>query len=84
MAKAALSQHQLMEYARAGAEARIQQLRAELAALEGAFGRGRGRAGRAAAGGPATTRKLSAAGRKRIAAAAKKRWAKWRAEKGKQ
>jgi len=75
-----------MEYARAGAEARIQQLRAELAALEGAFGagRGRGRAGRGAAGGPATTRKLSAAGRKRIAAAAKKRWAKWRAEKGKQ
>ena len=89
MAKAGLSQQQLMDYARAGAQTRIEQLRAELAALEAAFGRGkgRGRAGRApaasASAGAAPKRKLSAAGRKKIADAARKRWAKWRAEKGK-
>lgn len=78
-----LSRKELLHYARAGAQARIEQLRAELASLEAAFGKGRGRApGRPAANVVAPAkRKMSAAGRTRIAAAAKKRWAKWRAEK---
>ena len=72
-----LSRQQLLQYARAGAEKRIAELRAELAALEGAFGgRGKGRtAGRKRKSG------ISAEGRKKIADAARKRWAKWRAEK---
>ena len=87
MAKA-LSRRQLLDYARESAQARIQQLRSELAALEAAFGggRGRGRRGKAAppaAAGTPNKRKMSAAGRKRIADAARKRWAKWRAEHGK-
>ena len=75
-----LSNKELMTYARLGAEARIAELRAELAALEAAFGSGRGR-GDAAAKAPRKRRKISAAARKRIGEAAKKRWAKWRAEK---
>jgi len=84
-----LSRNDLLAYARQGAEARIEQLRTELAALEAAFGTGRsgGQRGRgpsaANAQGAPKARKMSAAGRKRIADAARKRWAKWRAEKGK-
>ena len=83
MAKA-LSRQELLGYARAGAQARIDQLRAELAALEAAFGGGRGRsaaAGRKASGGTGKKRRMSAEGRKRIADAARRRWAKWRADK---
>lgn len=78
-----LSRQELLKYARAGAQARIEQLRAELATLEAAFGRG----GTRAIGTwpvpekPARKRRrMSAAGRARIAAAAKARWAKWRKE----
>jgi len=79
----ALSRQELLGYARAGAQARIDQLRAELAALEAAFGGGRGRsaAGRKAPGGTGKKRRMSAEGRKRIADAARRRWAKWRADK---
>ena len=85
MAKA-LSRQELLSYARAGAQARIDQLRAELAALEAAFGGGRGRsaaaaAGRRTSGGTGKKRRMSAEGRKRIADAARRRWAKWRADK---
>jgi hypothetical protein len=78
-----------LEYARTGAQTRMEQLRAELAALETAFGagKGRGRRGNAAAASTGAAapkkRKMSAAGRARIVAAAKARWAKWRKEKGK-
>ena len=88
----ALSRHELMVYAREGAQARIEQLRVELASLEAAFGSGLGRGRQSDAAAPAVAaprvgaaphkRKLSAAGRKRIADAAKKRWAKWRSEMG--
>jgi hypothetical protein len=79
----ALSRQELLSYARAGAQARINQLRAELAALEAAFGGGRGRraaGGKRAGGGAGKKRRMSAEGRKRIADAARRRWAKWRAE----
>jgi len=79
-----ISQKELLHYARAGAEARIQELRAELAALEKAFGKGSGRRAGAASGRAAKGRRkgtMSAEGRQRIAEAARKRWAKWRAEK---
>jgi hypothetical protein len=78
----ALSRQELLSYARAGAQARIDQLRAELAALEAAFG-GRGRraaGGKRGGGGGGKKRRMSAEGRKRIADAARRRWAKWRAE----
>lgn len=81
----ALSREQLMMYARAGAQARIAELRAELASLEGAFRgaeRPGGRAGTRVAS-EVRRRKLSAAGRKKIADAAKRRWAQWRKAKGK-
>jgi hypothetical protein len=86
-----LSRRELLSFARSGAEQRIQELRAELAKLEAAFGRGR-RGSRAIgtwpvpekpAGKPRKRRKMSAAGRAKIAAAARARWAKWRKEKGK-
>ena len=84
MAKA-LTRQQLMDYARTGAQARIGELRAELQRLEALFGDGAKRSGRgpAARAGQQTKRprrKMSAEGRKKIADAAKKRWAKWRAE----
>jgi hypothetical protein len=80
-----LSRQQLLQYARAGAQARIAELRRELAALEAAFGDGR-LAGRQAptatiAGEKKSRRNMSAAARRRIGQAAKRRWAKWRAEK---
>jgi len=79
----ALSRRDLLSYARAGAQARIDELRAELAALESAFGSGGRSAGKraAAGGGTGKKRRMSAEGRKRIADAARKRWAKWRADK---
>jgi hypothetical protein len=77
-----------MEYAREGAQAHIQRLKAELAALEAAFGGRRVAHRKGKPDGPATVaqqskkrRKMSAAARKRIGDAAKRRWAKWRAEK---
>jgi len=76
------------ELARIGTAARIAQLRAEIAELERAFPGARGRGGRpaAAAEGDAAQpakrkrRKMSAAARKRISDAQKKRWAKYKAK----
>ena len=53
-------------------EQELTQVRAAIAALQGASNDGRGITAR-------LSRKLSAAARKRIAAAQKARWAKWRA-----
>jgi hypothetical protein len=83
VAKASLSRQQLLVYAREGAHTRIVQLRKELAALEAAFG-GRGRVAKPAAAAAPKKRRMSAEGRKRIADAARKRWAKWRADKKKE
>lgn len=81
------SQQELLNLARAGAAARIAQLEEEIARIRATFGRGaaprRARSGGAAAAqteAPRKRRRMSAAGRKRIADAAKRRWAKWRSE----
>ena len=80
-----LSRQELFSLARAGAEARIAELQAQIDAIRSTFtGRGRGVGRRAtAAGKPRKRRKMSKEGRAKIAAAAKARWAKWRKEKGK-
>jgi hypothetical protein len=81
----------LHEYARIGAGARLTELRAEMVALHrifpdlGAAG-ARKRQGRPPGTAPTVTpkrkrRKISAAGRKAISDAQKKRWAKLKAEK---
>jgi hypothetical protein len=62
----------LLAYAKAGAQARITQLREELAALQAAFG---SVTVKAAAKGRRKRSKLSAAGRANIVAAQKARWA---------
>jgi len=69
----------LIALARAGAQRRIAELRAELAALERLVGR----AGRRVSGAAPVRRRMSKDARERIAAAARRRWAKWRKEKGK-
>jgi len=80
-----LSKRELLVFARAGAQARMDALREELAALQAAFGRARraGSSGRSTrpAPMPRHRRKMSAAARKRISEIQKKRWAKWRKEK---
>jgi hypothetical protein len=83
-----LSRSELVSLARVGAQARIAELEAEIASIRRTFGSGRGRKpgrspGDTAAKPRRRRRKLSAAGRAKIAAAAKARWAKWRREKGK-
>ena len=82
----------MRELARLGAAARIAQLRAEIAQLEKSFpgiGGGTSRRGRPAAAAetgdaqPATKRKrrkMSAAARKKISDAQKRRWAKQKAK----
>jgi hypothetical protein len=70
--------------ARAGARVRLQELRAEIAALESLIresGGAAGRAGRPARGGRRGRRQLSAAGRAAIAAGQKARWQKVKAAK---
>jgi hypothetical protein len=59
---------------------RIEELESELASVLGDSPRS---SGAAVAGGPGKRRKMSAAGRARIAAAARARWAKVNAAKGK-
>lgn len=81
MAKS-LTRQELLAYARVGAQARIAELRRELAALEAAFDR-KGRGAKAAGDPKSSRRKMSAEGRQKISAAAKLRWAKWRANKKK-
>jgi len=73
------SRNELITLARAGAQKRIVELRAELAALERLVGRGAERVREAAP----VRRHMSKDARERIAAAARRRWAKWRKEKGK-
>lgn len=92
----ALNRQELLRLARYGAETRIAELEAEIARIRATFKTGgrRGRGDTRAIGTwpvpekPVGTlgkrRKMSAAGRKRIQEALKKRWAKWRAEKGKE
>jgi hypothetical protein len=73
----ALSKEQLHNLARLGAKARLEDLRAEMTAIEalvGASGRRDRKASRLADGRP-KRRTISAAGRARIAAAQRKRWA---------
>lgn len=84
------NRQQLIALARAGAVARIAELEAQIEAirrtvgLAGAVRRGR-KPGRPAGPAPRVRRrgKMSKEGRAKIAAAAKRRWAKWRKEKGK-
>jgi hypothetical protein len=61
-----------LESERSAVQDRIKQLDSALEVLEGLNGTGRGRGRRS---GP---RHMSAAARKRIAAAQRKRWAKWK------
>lgn len=68
-----LSSDQLRQLARLGAQARLEELRTEMAAIQALIGEG-GRAG-------ARRGKLSAAGRRAIAAAQRARWAKIKAAK---
>src|SRR5437762_6522698 len=79
-----LSTDQIRTLAREGARVRLQELRAEIAALESLVrdgGGAAGRAGRPARGGRRRRRQLSAAGRAAIAAAQKARWQKINAAK---
>jgi hypothetical protein len=78
-----LRRQELLAYAKAGAHARMTELRRELAALEAAFGRQLPGAKAAVAPQRRRRRTMSAEGRKKISAAAKLRWAKWRAQKKK-
>jgi hypothetical protein len=78
------SRQELLNLARAGAEARIAQLEAEIAKIRATFGsvaNGRARHEGPTAVAKLRKRRMSAAGRKRIADAARRRWANWRAEK---
>ena len=83
-----MNQTELVRLARIGAEARIAQLQAEIEAIRRQFP-GSSRAGRAAIPGadgaaPRKPRQMSAAARRRISQAAKKRWEQWRKEHGKE
>ena len=61
----------------------MEDLERQLDSIEGAGGRGPGRPkGKLGAGKPKGSRKMSAAGRRAIAAAARARWAKYRGESG--
>ena len=73
---ATLSNEQLRALARHGAQARISELHAEIEAISKEFGLGwRGGAKRGRKAGRSRKRKLSAAARKAISEAQKKRWA---------
>jgi hypothetical protein len=82
----ALSHEQLYSLARAGAKARLEELRAEMTAIQALVGGEGARTGRRRGPGrPAGGRrgrkrsKISTAGRARIAAAQRARWAKIKA-----
>jgi hypothetical protein len=71
-----------------GAQARIQELEAEIARIRRAFPHTRGAASSQAADAPASAsarkRTMSPEARQRIADAARRRWAKYRKAKGKE
>ncbi len=76
--------------AQLGAQARLAELQQEIDGLRKAFPglgsdvrRGRGRRPNGHVVAAPRTRNMSAAARKRIGDAARKRWAKWRKEQGK-
>jgi hypothetical protein len=81
-----MTRSELLKLARLGADSRIAELQREIDGIRRRFNLGRGsssargrRGPKAAATGSAPrTRKMSAAGRKRIGDAARKRWAAWR------
>ena len=84
-----MTQAELRRLARLGAEARLQELQREAEAIRAAFPGLRSRRVVPKNGDIPTEqtsapkrrrRRMSAAGRKRIAEAAKRRWAKWRAK----
>jgi len=81
-----MNQAEIVRLARIGAEARIAQLQAEIEAIRrkfpGSGGSARGKSG-ASDGAPRKPRQMSAAARRRISQAAKKRWEQWRKEHGK-
>ena len=80
-----MNQAEIVRLARIGAEARIAQLQAEIEAIKRQFP-GSGRGGQRAGGdgsAPRKPRQMSAAARRRISQAAKKRWEQWRKEHGK-
>jgi hypothetical protein len=90
-----LNRDQLQQLARLGAQARLEELRREEAAIRAAFpdlsaGRGRGRRRRAAAAEPASAptgrrrrrRSMSAAARKAVSDRMRKYWAERRKAKG--
>jgi hypothetical protein len=73
----------LLRFARIGAQARLEALQSEIDKLRRQFpgltaGRGGQGRGAGASGGAGRARRMSAAGRKRISDAAKKRWSEWR------
>ena len=87
-----LNQEQLQRLARLGAQARLDELRREEAAIRAAFpdlfggrGRGRGRKARATAtaGQPRRRRGMSAAARKAVSERMRRYWAERRKAKGK-
>jgi hypothetical protein len=75
-----LSRQQLLSLARAGAEAKIAELQAQIDAIRRTFGV---RGGAKASATPRRRRNMSKEGRAKIAAAAKARWAKWRKDNAK-
>jgi hypothetical protein len=86
----ALNRQELLLLARAAAEAKIVALQGQIDSIRRTFGiavvggkRKGNSSTRGASPSKGSPRKMSAAGRARIAAAAKARWAKWRKENGK-
>jgi hypothetical protein len=81
-----MNRTELLRLARTGAEARLRDIEAEMDAIVRQFpdlrrgARANGGADGAGARLPRRKRKMSAAGRKRIGEAAKRRWAEWRAK----
>ena len=85
-----MDRSELLQYARLGAQARMNALQQEMDGLRRRFpgltansGQQKGRAAKGAAAtasdsGAPVTRNMSAAARKRISDAAKKRWVEWR------
>jgi len=77
-----MNRQELLQLARAGAEARIAELQAEIDRIRRQFPSGRRTPANGAAGtvSPRKRRRMSAAARKRISDAQKSRWAKQRAQ----
>ena len=80
-----LSRRELLAFAKAGAQKRLEELQVEISAIRAAFGIDAARMSQMAAAPKRTSkrRKLSAAGRANIVAAQKARWATQRSEAAK-